>query len=463
MINPNNPEQPLTAETKKMLAKPNLKIALLSDIHANLNALERVFEDAGCRKADIFLNMGDSIGFGPNPNEVIELICKKYVLSVLGNFDVEVIEKKAKGKGEKGEAIRFARKELTKSCEDSLRSFPFSIRFEVANKKLLATHGSPESIEEHIYHDTPTERLKTLASQAKADVIIVGHTHEQFHREVSGTIFVNPGSVGRPNDGNPQAAYAILSFNPIKVELIRVDYDVKKAANALRKKGLPESFSQMLLKGVSLETILEEDKSKENQMAQNCIRMSDSISEISTNYWPDNEHFTQVSKLGLKLFDELQKLHNLGLNERCWLECAAILHDIGLSKDRRGHHKKSAELILNDTQLPFTSQERRIIASIARYHRKALPKQGHYTLLTLNRVTVKKVIMLSSFLRLADGLDYTHQTVVEDITINVGTKRITVGCVSGKKSCLDEQAFYKKKDLFEKVFNKKLVLAWKQP
>ena len=463
MIKPNNHQQLLTAETKKILAKPNLKIALLSDIHANLHALERVFEDAEYRKADIYLNIGDSIGFGPNPNEVIELLCKKNVLSVLGNFDVEVIERKAKGNGEKGEALRFARKVLTKSCEDALGSFPISIRFEAANKKMLATHGSPESIEEHIYHDTPTERLKILADQAKANVIIVGHTHEQFYRDVNGTIFVNPGSVGRPSDGNPQAAYAILSFNPIRVELIRVDYDVKKAANSLRKKGLPESFSQTLLKGVSLETIIEEDKSKENQMSQNCTSITESISEISTNYWPDNEHFIQVGKLGLKLFDELQKLHNLGLGERCWLECAAILHDIGLSKDRSGHHKKSAELILNDTQLPFTSQERRIIASIVRYHRKALPKQGHYTLFTLNRVTVKKVMMLSSFLRLADGLDYTHQTVVEDITINVGTKRIRVGCVSGKKSCLDEQAFYKKKDLFEKVFNKKLVLAWKQP
>jgi putative phosphoesterase len=463
MIKPNNHQQQMTAETKKILAKPNLKIALLSDIHANIHALEKVFEDTEYRKVDIYLNMGDSIGFGSNPNEVIELLCKKNVLSVLGNFDVEVIERKAKVKGEKGKALRFARKELTKSCEDSLGSFPTSIKFEAANKKILSTHGSPESIEEHIYYNTTTERLKTLADQAKADIIIVGHTHEQFHREVNGTIFVNPGSVGRPNDGNPQAAYAILSFNPIKIELIRVDYDVKKAANALRKKGLPESFSQMLLKGVSLETIIEEDKRKENQMTQNCTRMSDSISKISTNYWPDNEHFLQVSKLGLKLFDKLQRLHKLGLSERCWLECAAILHDIGLSKARRGHHKKSAELILNDTQLPFTSQERRIIASIARYHRKALPKRGHYTLLTLNRVTVKKVMMLSSFLRVADGLDYTHKKVVEDITINVGTKSIKVGCVSGKKSSLDEQAFYKKKDLFEKVFKKRLVLAWKQP
>ena len=90
-------------------------------------------------------------------------------------------------------------------------------------KKLLVTHGSPESIEEHIYHDTPVERLKTLADTAKADIIIVGHSHEQFWKQINGAMLFNPGSVGRPGDGNPQAAYAILSFNPFKVELIRLE------------------------------------------------------------------------------------------------------------------------------------------------------------------------------------------------------------------------------------------------
>ena len=450
------------AKTKQLLANPDVKIAVLSDVHANLQALEKVFEDAEGRGVEIFLNAGDSIGFGPYPNEVIEMLCEKNVLSIVGNYDLEVIEGKAKAKGEKKIALEFARKELAKSCEGYLHSLPRELRLEVAGKKLFVTHGSPQSIEEHIYHDTPVEQLKALADAAKADVIIVGHSHDQFLRQANGFCFVNPGSVGRPGDGNPQTAYAILSFNPFNVELIRLDYDVTAAADALRKKALPESFAQMLLRGVSLETIMEEDDAKKDAMVQNCKEIAEASQKISKTYWQDTEHYTQVTRLALEFFDGLINVHQLGERERCWLECAAILHDVGLSKNRGGHHKESAKLILNDTRLPFTSQERRIVASIARYHRKGLPKPKHYNLATLDRVTVHKVKILASLLRVADGLDYTHQSIVKSLNIKVDTKRIIAECVSETESTLEEQAFNKKKDLFEKVFARKMVLVWKR-
>jgi putative phosphoesterase len=449
-------------KTKQVLAKPDVKIAIISDVHANLQALETVIADAEAREVDVFINAGDSIGFGPCPNEVVKLLLEKNVLSILGNYDLEVIEGKIKTKGEKNLALKFVRKELAKSCECYLFSLPRELRFEAAGKKLLVTHGSPESIEEHIYNDTPIERLKLLADIAKAEVVIVGHSHEQFRKKANGVWFVNPGSVGRPSDGNPQAAYGILSFNPFRVELIRLDYDVERAAGALRRKGLPESFSQMLLRGASLDAIIKEDRFKD-LMVQDCDKMVQVSGEISKKYWPDTEHYGQVSKLALSLFDGLINLHNLGMRERCWLECAAILHDIGLVKSRSSHHKRSAKLILNETKLPYTSQERRIIASVARYHRKALPELNDYNLSTLDRTTIQKVKMLSSLLRLADGLDYTHQTIVETLNVKVSTKRITVECVSKRRSMLEEQAFNKKKDLFEKVFAKKMVLTWKQP
>lgn len=447
---------------QKVLTNPDVKIAVLSDVHANLQALEKVIQDAEARRVDVLLNAGDSIGFGPCPNEVVELLCEKYVLSILGNYDMKVIEGKVKAKGEKNRALKFARKELAKSCESYLYSLPRELRLEVASKKLLITHGSPESIEEHIYHDTPVERLKVLADTVKADFIIVGHSHEQFSKQADGTCFINPGSVGRPGDGNPQAAYAILNFDPFKVEFVRLDYDVEAAADALRKKGLPESFAQMLLCGVSLDTIIQEDRNREDLAVQNCEKIVKSCKTISEKYWPDTDHFLQVSKLVLELFDGLIKWHHLGKRERCWLECAAILHDIGLSKSRGGHHKKSAKLILNDNQMPFTSHERRIIASIARYHRKGLPKQNHYNLVTLDRDTLRKVKVLASLLRVADSLDYMHESIAEALNIKMGTKRITIECFSKTKSYLEEQAFNKKKDLFEKVFAKKVVLIWKR-
>jgi putative phosphoesterase len=448
---------------KRALANPDVKIAVLSDVHANLSALERVIKDAEEREVDVYLNAGDSIGFGPCPNETVKLLSEKNVLSILGNFDVEVIEGKTKNKGEKNLAVKFARKELTQSCELYLHSLPRELRFEVAGKKLLVTHGSPESIEEHIYHETPVKRLKIFADKTKSDLIIVGHSHEQFWKQVNGASFVNPGSVGRPSDGNPQVAYAVLSFNPFKVKLIRLDYDVRCTLNAIRKKGLPESFAQMLLRGVSLDAILKEDQAKEDLLVNDCKAIVQVCQDISAKYWPDTDHFQQVRKIALGLFDGLIKLHHLGLRERCWLECAAVLHDIGLSKSRGDHNKKSAKLILNDKQLPFSSQERRIIASIARYHRKGLPKQMHYNLASFDRVTIHKVKVLASLLRIADGLDYSHRSVVEVLIVKMSTKRIIVECMFKSESMLEEQAFNKKKDLFEKVFAKKMVLVWKEP
>jgi exopolyphosphatase/pppGpp-phosphohydrolase len=253
-----------------------------------------------------------------------------------------------------------------------------------------------------------------------------------------------------------------LSFNPFNVELIRLDYDVAAVADALRKKALPESFSQMLFRGVSLEAIVQEDHVREDAMVQSCKEIAEVSQEISKTYWQDTEHYIQVTRLALEFFDGLIDVHQLGERERCWLECSAILHDVGLSKNRSGHHKESAKLILNNTQLPFTSQERRIVASIARYHRKGLLKPKHYNLATLDRVTVHKVKILASLLRVADGLDYTHQSIVKSLNVKVETKRVIAECVSETESALEEQAFNKKKDLFEKVFDRKMVLVWKR-
>jgi putative phosphoesterase len=452
------PEQKL----QQTLTGPHAAVAVISDVHANLHALQRVFADAEERGVTVFLNAGDSIGYGAYPSGVLALLCEKNVLSILGNYDLEVLEGKTKPKGDKKAALKYAQKQLTKACQNYLNSLPREIHLEVAGKKIFVTHGSPESIEEHLYHDTPSERLKILADDAKADVIIVGHSHEQFMRETREACFVNPGSVGRPGDGDPRAAYAILWFDPFKVELIRLNYDVEAAAQALREGGLPESYSQMLLRGVSIDEVAATDQKLKNALETECAATVAAAEAFSKKHWPDSEHYNQVTKLALGFFDGLEKLHKLGARERCWLQCAALLHDVGIGQARSAHHKKSTQIILNDTTLPFTSKERRIIASIARYHRKGLPKPSHYNMGGLSREVTHKVEVLASLLRLADGLDYTHEANVEALGFKVGTKKVTVECTSKTESMLEEQAFNKKKDLFEKVFNKSLVLTWKR-
>jgi putative phosphoesterase len=447
---------------KELQSSPDAEIAVLSDAHANLHALQAVIEDAEKRGVKFFLNAGDLIGFGPFPNEVIELLHSKNVISVIGNYDIEVLNKAKKGKKETKVALEFTRKQLSGSCKTYLSSLPRCIELEVAGKKLLLTHGSPESIDEHLYHDTPKERLKEIVEDRKADVIITGHSHDQYMREVDGVFFLNSGSVGRPDDENPKAAYAVLKFNPLKVVLLRVEYDVSASANALRKKGLPESFSQMLLRGVAIGKIIKEDRQRENALVRNCRKTTKNCEKVSRQYWQDTEHYEQVRKLSLHIFDELQNLHRMGDIERCWLECASILHDIGISKTAKAHNKKSMELILNDTSLLLPSMQRRVIASIARYHRKGFPKKKHYNLNSLSPETIQKITVLSGILRLADSLDYSHNAIINNLEANISSKKITIECSTDSNPAMEEQAFTKKKDLIEKVLNRKMVLVWKQ-
>ena len=447
---------------RQELLNPKARIGVLADIHGNLHALKAVIQDAEQRGISTFLNAGDLTGFGAFPSEVIQLLNSKKTLSVTGNFDVEVLGKAKKSNGERKLALRYARKELTKQCENYLRGLPAKIILETTGKKLLLVHGSPESIDEHICKDTPAKRLKELGKMAQADIVIIGHSHEQFLRETNGVSFINPGSVGRPYDENPQAAYAIVAFNPLSVEFVRIDYDVRAAASAMRHKNLPESFVQMLLRGMSLDAITEEDQIRKREMETNCPNMKKCARKLAEKYLENESHPEQVRKMALKIFDDLENLHHFNKRERCWLECAALLHDIGLSMGTNNHHKNSLKLILDDTEMPFSSEEKRIIGSIARYHRNGLPKEKHYNLACLCDETILKVKALSSLLRVADALDFTHQSIVDQVKANAGAKKINIECLVRASPTQEEQAVDKKKDLLEEMFGRKLVLIWKK-
>ncbi|MCW4005771.1 MAG: YfcE family phosphodiesterase [Candidatus Bathyarchaeota archaeon] len=449
---------------KELKQNPEAKVAVIADVHGNLHALQAVMEDAEKRGANIFLNAGDSVGYGAFPNEVAQLLCAKQVVSVVGNFDLEVLSRdKNTKKGIKGVAVDFAKEQVDGSCRAFLLSLPREVKFEAGEKRLLLTHGSPQSIEEHLRPDTPQTRIEEIAQKTAADLIITGHSHQQYLRKAEGKFFLNPGSVGRPDDANPQAAYAVVTFKPFSVELLRVSYDVVAAADALRRNALPESFSQMLLKGVSIDEIAKEDRLRSEALEKSCREVVANCEEVACGYWAEVEHPKQVRKLSLQIFDDLQSLHELGTTERCWLECAAILHDIGMAKSAKAHNKNSMQLILNDPRLLLLSTQRRIIASIARYHRKTLPKKTHYNLLTLNSKTISKIRVLSGILRIGDSLDYSHDSVVQNVRVRGEDRRVVVEVAALEEPVLEQQAFIRKKDLLERALKRKVVLVWKQP
>lgn len=453
---------PSSDVVREILNRDNPTVAVISDIHGNLDALKAVVADARRSGIDVFLNAGDAVGFGPNPKQVIQAIRSARFLNVIGNVDLEVLEKGLQNpRAEKNSIMQFTFRELAPSDLAYLHSLPKELRLEICGRKILLTHGTPDSVDEHIYPNTPSKRLKEIASKANAEAIITGHSHIQMNRNVGGVTFVNPGSVGRPADGGYRAEYAVLRFNPFSVEFRRVNYDVEAVANGIRKMGLPESLAQVLLRGVSLDAAKELDVALEKKQLWRSRSTIGKVRRIARRFISDDSHAKQSRKLALMIFDKTRRLHTLGRKERYWLECAAILHDIGLSRSNRGYHKLSLRLILNDLELPFTFRERYIIGSIVRYHRKAIPDANHFNLALLSGAERQKVAVLSSILRVAEALNYSTECIVRKIAIRVLPKRMDLECEAKGDARAADLALMKTKEPLEKAFGRNLTVVWK--
>jgi putative phosphoesterase len=241
-----------------------LKIVLLGDIHANLPALEAVLAHAAQQEAQQIWNVGDFIGYGAFPNEVIELMQQEEAISIAGNYDLKVLrfpDKVAKWrrskKPEKLRAFEWAYQTLKPQNMAYLGELPQEVRIEVEGWRVLLTHASPESNEEYIGAETSEERLRWLAAAASADIVACGHSHVGFARCVDGVWFINPGSVGRPDDGDPRASYALVEIDPdaVHVEHIRLAYDLERAAAAVEAQHLPEEFAAMIRLGRNLDWV----------------------------------------------------------------------------------------------------------------------------------------------------------------------------------------------------------------
>ena len=243
-----------------------MKVALIGDVHGNLPALEAVLADVARRRIATVWNIGDFVGYGAFPDEVVRRLRQPHIVNIAGNYDLKALKFpkkrkkwKKKKRAEKWLAFKWAYEHLSEESRRFLRSLPEDVRLEAEGRRILLTHASPAANDEHLGPDTPDERLRELAAMAGADVVVFGHSHRPFVRQIGDVWFINTGSVGRPEDGDPRACYATLAITPrsLRVAHHRVAFDVDRAANALREHGLPEAFAQMVLQGRNLDTILD--------------------------------------------------------------------------------------------------------------------------------------------------------------------------------------------------------------
>ncbi len=245
-----------------------MNILLISDIHANFPALSAVVSFFKKMKFELIINAGDSLVYGPFPNESLTWLQENNAHSILGNTDKKVkkllrgkIFKKPRTK-EKRIMYTWTAETLSAKSRDYLFSLPTSAQVTPRAQKIDGLlplpidifHGSPARDHEFLFVDTPNERFMELAALQPAPIVIVGHSHTPFHKQISGIHFINPGSVGRMFDGNPMASCAVLTFDSheIQVKHYRIPYPIDQVTKALRKNDLPQIYSRMYKEGRKL-------------------------------------------------------------------------------------------------------------------------------------------------------------------------------------------------------------------
>lgn len=280
-----------------------MKIALFSDIHANLPALEAVFADIESRKPDAIYCLGDLVGYNIWPNEVINEIRKRGIPTIAGNYDFGIGRSsndcgcayKTDTEKELGKiSISYTNQVIGIEERAYLRTLPAHIKveFQLNEDKLnlLLVHGSPRKINEYLFEDRDEKSLLRIMETSDADILCFGHTHKPYHRIIQSEVIsesnnilqadtigasmnlvqsvVNPrfqyrhainiGSVGKPKDGDARGGYVMLTIEPessknkknsIKIEFIRFDYDIERAAQAIENSLLPNEYAEMLRKG----------------------------------------------------------------------------------------------------------------------------------------------------------------------------------------------------------------------
>lgn len=243
-----------------------MRVALLADVHGNLHALEAVLADAAAAGCDAVWMAGDWVGYGAFPEECVRRLRAAGAQAVAGDMDREVL-RAAEGSlpedapAEKRAALRHAAAALSDESLAFLGSLPERRRLVAASVTALLLHGSPERIDEHLWPDTADERLAELARRAGTRLVVCGHTHAPMDREAGGSRFLNPGSVGRPGDGDPRAAWGELCIEGSEMRFAprRLAYDHLAAAAAARGAGLPTAVARMLEVGRSLKSVLAGD------------------------------------------------------------------------------------------------------------------------------------------------------------------------------------------------------------
>ena len=229
------------------------RLVVISDIHSNLEALEAVIRRFPAY--DELLCLGDLVGYGPQPNEVVERIRELNPSIVLaGNHDSAVVSGDTDGFSENAaNAIDWTKKRIREENRQYLASLKPLAKLERHGTTLALYHGSPsDPLTDYIYPGLSDTSALALIRRANAEVVLLGHTHIPMLHAIESMRLANPGSVGQPRDGDPRASFGVLTIenHQARFDVERVAYDVAPVAKRILESGLPEFLAERLYVGV---------------------------------------------------------------------------------------------------------------------------------------------------------------------------------------------------------------------
>jgi putative phosphoesterase len=235
-------------------------VAVITDIHANLPALEASLARIEELEIEDVYCGGDLVGYGPQPNEVCRLIEERSIPTIYGNYDYAIgrdledcgcAYRDAHDRELGEQSIAWTLAHTDERSKAFMRGLPFDLRFELTAKRVRLVHGSPRKVNEYLFEppEKPERLYERIAGLAEADALVFGHTHRPWMHEYGGVLFVNCGSVGKPKDGDPRAAFAVLEDEAGEVvpRIERVEYDVGSVASEVAEAGLPAEYGERLL------------------------------------------------------------------------------------------------------------------------------------------------------------------------------------------------------------------------
>lgn len=270
------------------------RVAVISCIHGNMEAFETTLDDITRQQVDQIICLGDLVGYGPFPNEVIDLVQRRNLRTIRGCWDEGI----GLNQGHCGcsfltdedevlgdLAFNWTSDQVTKDNKTFLNELPQSVRMQTPKGVIVFFHGSPRSTSEYLTESTHDLVLLERAAGAGCDMLVCGHTHVPFVRKVEGTLrvsaasglkdtyyrsiqpalaatirsielspklIVNAGSVGEPRHGGTESTYTLIDTGTWDIEIRSVSYDVRKTVSAMRKLGMPEPFIERLDRGQEL-------------------------------------------------------------------------------------------------------------------------------------------------------------------------------------------------------------------